>query len=107
MGKLYTSGDDRAYAALAGTFTATGQSAAVNLGRYFNLSLWGTFSAVVSLERSFDGGTTWLNCTRADGTANSFSAAASLVCEEPEAGVLYRLNCTTYTSGTVSWRLSQ
>ncbi|NUB07020.1 hypothetical protein FW320_12650 [Azospirillum sp. Vi22] len=73
----------------------------------FNVSLWGTFVATVALERSFDGGTTWLNCTRPDGTANAFTAPVSLVCDEPETGVLYRLNCSAFTSGTVNWRISQ
>jgi hypothetical protein len=85
-----------------GTFTGTGQSAAFSglapavgsqaLGK-FNLSLWGTFSATVVLQRSFDG-STWLNCAKPDLTDASFTAPISLVVEEPEPGASYRLNCT-------------
>lgn len=100
--------------ALTGTFAATGQSAVFlpdGIGdlvdRAFNISLWGTFVATVQLERSFDNGVTWLPLT-AGGTATlKFTAPCSESAGETEAGVLYRLNCTAYTSGTVNYRLSQ
>jgi hypothetical protein len=98
--------------AVTGTFTATGQSASftptVGIGKLvpaFNMSLWGTFVATIALERSFDAGTTWLPLT-ALGNAISFTGAATEVFDEPESGVIYRLNCTAYTSGTVNYRLS-
>lgn len=106
MGKPNTSAREIG-TAFTGAFSATGASSAFRLQGHFNFSLYGTFVATVSLERSFDGGTTWLNCTRSDGSAGTFTAPVSLVCLEPEAGVLYRLNCSAYTSGTVSYRLSK
>jgi len=112
MAKIDTGGStpDRTRARLTGTFGATGQSASVVLSGPFNFSLWGTFVATVSLERSFDGGTTWHNITRNDGAANAFTAPVSLAVpgdESQEADVLTRLNCSSYTSGTVNYRISQ
>ncbi len=88
---------------VTGSFTATGQSAsfAPIAGRGFNVSLWGTFTASVQLERSFDAGTTWLQA------ATARTAPDSFVCVEPEAGVQYRLDCTSFTSGAINYRVSQ
>ena len=98
---------------VTGTFGETGQSPSFRpvlrrLGEgQFNVSLSGTFVATVALERSFDG-TNWFTCSRdSAGTAASWTAPMSVVVEEPEAGVLYRLNCTAFTSGTVTYRMSQ
>lgn len=107
MGKLSTTDTDLARSAASGTLTALGSTPACALNGRFNLSIWGAFSATVALERSFDGGATWINCSRSDGTNNSLSAAYSGVIDEIESGVLYRLTCTGYTSGTVNWRMSQ
>ena len=72
-----------------------------------NVSIWGTFSASVRLERSFDGGTTWLPLTAAGYSMYAWTAPASETLEEVEANVLYRFDCTAYTSGTINYRLSQ
>lgn len=104
---------------VSGTFTATGQSASFTPipgsnkaqqhgAGYFNMSLWGTFTATVKLQRSFDAGTTWLTVSQdATGADASYTAALSVVAIEPETGVLYRLNCTAYSSGTVNYRISR
>ena len=68
------------------------------------------YVGTIELERSFDGGATWIVCNiDGGGTLASFSAGTpvSLTFGEPEKDVLYRLNCTAYTSGTINWRLSQ
>lgn len=77
-------------------------SAPAALHGAYNFSLSGTWSAVVHLQRSFDGGATWLD-------VQALSANAELVGQEPERGVLYRFGVKTggYTSGTVTGRLSQ
>lgn len=101
---------DRAIRLLSGAFTATGQSASIILRGPFNFSIWDTFVATLSLERSFDGGTTWMNVTRNDGSANAFTAPVSMSVpgdDSGEADVLYRLNCSAYTSGTARYRISQ
>lgn len=100
-------------AVIAGTFTATGQSAsfapAVDArgtnGGAFNVTLSGTFVGTVKLQRSFDNGTTWHDLTAAGTAIAAFTTAVSEVWVEPEAGVNFRLNCTAYTSGTVTYRL--
>jgi hypothetical protein len=94
---------------VTGSFSAAGQSASfqpIN-GRAFNITLWGTFSASVQLERSFDSGATWRALTASGVTLYAWTGAASETAEEAEYGVIYRLNCTAYTSGTVNYRISQ
>jgi hypothetical protein len=102
---------------LSGTFSGTGQSASAQVFGPFNIAIWGTplsgglsgaFSATIALERSLDGGTTWI-AAAADGTgtAASYTSAVSLSGTEPEQGNLYRFDCTVYASGTVNYRLSQ
>src|SRR4051812_43151689 len=91
-----------------GSFTATGTGTSVPVVRRgdFNISLQGTFTATVALQRSFDG-TTWETLTYIDGSAISWTAPMSSLFSEPEQGSLYRFNCTSYTSGTVNWRVGQ
>lgn len=71
----------------------------VNAGHSFNLSIYETFVAVVTLQRSFDGGTTWLD-------VKAYGAPIEDRGFEPE-GALYRVGVKTggYTSGTVNVRL--
>ena len=102
---------------VTGTFTATGVSDSLSPEKGsrrrrgstpFNISLWGTFVGTVKLERSFDGGTTWLPKTvGTDASLYTWSAPISMSDEEGEDGVAYRLNCTSFTSGSISYRLSQ
>ena len=68
-----------------------------------------TFSATVQIERSFDGGKTWVVANIGGGGALAqFSAGTpvSLAFGEPERGVVYRFNCIAYTSGTINYRIS-
>jgi len=96
------------YVAGDGTFTATGNGASVPLARRgdLNFSLSGTFVATIVPQRSFDGGSTWLPLTYVDGSAISWTAPMSTPIPASELGVLWRLACT-WTSGTVTWRISQ
>lgn len=108
MGQPIGGGADTANPLVVGTFTAAGDSAAAVFYGRFNVSLWGTFAGTVQLQRSFDGGTTWLPVSYPlTGDALSWTAAVSTTVEEPEHLVAYRLACTVYTSGTVNYRLSQ
>ncbi|HQT65354.1 MAG TPA: hypothetical protein PLO16_12660 [Acidocella sp.] len=69
-----------------------------------------TFAGTVQLERSFDGGATWLvGNIGGTGTLAQWSAGTpvNLTFGEPEIGVTYRLNCIAYTSGTINYRMSQ
>ena len=68
-----------------------------------------TFVGSVQLERSFDGGSTWIVCNIGGaGTLAVFSAGTpvSVTFGEPEREVLYRWNCTAYTSGNINYRIS-
>lgn len=69
-----------------------------------------TYSGSVQIERSFDGGVTWIVANSGgSGSLAIFSAGTpvNIAFGEPELGVLYRLNCTTYSSGPViNYRIS-
>ncbi len=92
---------------VAGTFNAIGQSAIFDPAtqRDFNISIWGTFVGTVALKRSFDGGTTWL--TKWPVEIYQATTPRTFSDDEPEAGVIYRLECTAFTSGTINYRMSQ
>jgi hypothetical protein len=111
MGQPIGGGNDTAAQGgtlLAGSFTATGQSSAVVFYGSFNLSLWGTFVGTVRLERTFDGGTTWLPVSSDPAGDNlQWTAPFSGTWTEVEHTVGYRFNCTAYTSGTINYRGSQ
>lgn len=64
----------------------------------------------VQLERSFDGGYTWIVCNiGGSGALAQWSAGTpvSITFGEPEKNVLYRLNAIAYTSGNINYRISQ
>jgi hypothetical protein len=64
----------------------------------------------VQLERSFDGGSTFIVCGVGGSGQQAIYAggtAVSIVVTEPERGVLYRLNCTAYTAAVpINYRMS-
>jgi hypothetical protein len=93
---------------LAGTFAAVGASASIQMEKDFNIFLWGTFSGGAQLERSFDSGVTWVPCNvNAVGGGAAYTAPMSGTVSEPEGGLLYRWNCTAFTSGSINYRISQ
>jgi hypothetical protein len=97
---------DMANGVVSGTFTATGASQAYCFFGPFNISVWGTFSGTVLVQRSFDGGTTWLTRLDTPVGSGSFTAPATFALSEPEQGVSYQLECSVFTSGTVNYRMS-
>lgn len=112
MGKLTSGGDELARTVVSGTFTGTGSSEAKAFQEVFNVSFFGTFAATVKIQKSYDGGATWLNLTESDGTILSWSLSLSgenfdQAFYEPEFGVLYKAVCTSHSSGTVNYRMSQ
>jgi hypothetical protein len=66
---------------------------------YFNLSITGTFTATVTVQRSFDKGSTWHD-------VDTFTAAVEEVGFEPET-VKYRLGIKSgdYTGGSAVVRI--
>lgn len=123
MGKQSPSGQEVAQTVVSGTFTGTGQSGNATSGVQttggtqpkppvfqadFNIALWGTFVATIQLEKSYDGGTTWLPIAKnVNGDLMSYTIPINMCMWEPEHNILYRWNCTAYTSGTVNYRISK
>lgn len=107
---------DQANAVVSGQFTGTGTSGYFLVWGPFNVLVYGSggpngnWNATVRLERCFDGGTTWVVCgiggAGQQAVWSTPNQDVSVVAGEPERGVLYRLNCTVYTSGTINYRLS-
>jgi hypothetical protein len=64
-----------------------------------DVSISGTFVGTVTLQRSFNDGATWVNIT-------SYTAPIELLHENNTGGVLYRFNCTAFTSGSIVCRMS-
>jgi|ERR1700761_503236 len=85
--------------------TATGaDAAAIFTGAGVN------FTGSIQLERSFDGGQTWLVCNiGGGGTLAIYNAGTpvNLTFGEPEKQVLYRWNCTALGAGVINYRLSE
>lgn len=85
------------------SFTSTGPGESIELNGPFDVSVdftTGAGAGTVVIERSFDDGATWKP-----------KAVASYTSDAEEQGdspgvVLYRFNCTAYSSGTISTRLS-
>lgn len=107
--------NDIANYVVTGALTGTGTSKIANIYGSFNLLIYGNsgpngaWNATIRLERSFDGGTTWIVCGVGGGGGQAIYTTGtdiSIVVSEPEKGVLYRLNCTAYTSGTLNYRFS-
>jgi hypothetical protein len=101
-------GTERAVSVLAFNTDIPAASPGILLQDRFNVSFFGTFGGLsATLQRSFDDGTTWINCARG-GAAVTYTAALSEAWDpNPEAGVLYRVNVAAIASGTVNVRISQ
>jgi hypothetical protein len=92
-------------AQVAGNATLTGSLSAVGFSetrkvtrKRYNMSVWGTFTGTIQLQRSFDDGATWLVCKEASGPYEGVGI-------EVEAQVQYRFEVTAHTSGTINFRL--
>lgn len=91
-------------------FTATGAGQPyIPSTPSFNVQITGTFVGTVQLERALPNADRTLGAfvpVTIDGGAGiaAFSVPASFSVWEPEAGAQYRLNCTAFTSGTISGR---
>lgn len=108
MAKRTSTSSDTARVLSAGDLTATGKGTAVVApATTINVTVSGTFTATWRPVRSFDGGTTYHPVTDVYGVIYSFTSPASFVIEEPERNVWYAVECTAYTSGTITYRLSR
>lgn len=85
--------------ALLSQFTATGSSISPKeLTGEYSISVSGISGSVVALQRSFDGGATWL-------TVATYAENTEEIIECRGVGILYRFECQTYGSGTVLARI--
>jgi len=75
---------------------------AVEVVGYFNLSISGTWVGTLTVQRSFDSGSTWYDVDTWTENVQEYGL-------EPEGGIQYRAGIKTgeYTSGTCVVRLSQ
>ena len=83
--------------AVDGTFSAVGVSGAQVVNSLGDLSLNFSGTGTVSLERSFDGGTTWNKVAE-------YTESTEKVVRPGSPGQMYRLNCTVYAA-EVAYRL--
>lgn len=97
---------DLANIVVTGSLTATGTIGPFPVYGDFNVALWGTFTGSVHLQKTFDGGTTYIDTILNSGSVAAFSAPGAISLYEPEKGVAYILNATTLSSGTLQARFS-
>lgn len=95
---------------LSGTFTATGQSLGTPVNGRAHVQIDGGVGTV-QIERSVDEAVSWdVLSKNSDGAAASYTTASDVAfngfIDEPMFGVLYRFNCTAFTSGTIVYRLA-
>lgn len=86
---------------IGATQAATGMLG-IRIKSFFNLSISGTWVGTLTLQRSFDAGTTFMD-------VENFTANQENWDQEIESGVLYRIGFKTgnYTSGTALVRISK
>lgn len=97
---------------VTGTFTSTGGGLPFLpvAGRDFNVTVFGTYSGSITLERSFNydvddpSSATWIEVVS---NSTRLLVGPSFIWNEPEYYVIYRLRCTDFTSGTINYRISQ
>ena len=93
---------------LTGQFTGTGTSDSFALHGKANI-LIEDGAGTVHIEKSFDDGNNYyVTSKNSDGDAASYAASVGNVAfhgivEEIGQNILYRLNCTAYTSGTIKY----
>ena len=97
---------------VSGEFTGTGTSLTWEAYNTFTISISGFGEGTIVLQRSFDDGATWLS-------VESFTADFEGIVLETgyrelvssgrfhRKTLLYRFNCTAYTSGTLLYRAGQ
>lgn len=108
MGQLSPTDRDMASSVLTGTLSSAAQGAARVFTGTFNVQLNISGTLTAALQRSFDGGTTFITVSQsADGTPATYTGSVSLSLFEPEEGVYWRVAVTSFSSGSCIFRLSQ
>jgi hypothetical protein len=108
MGKLQPGDRDLASRRAVATITAGNQSTdPVEMPGPFLIMATGGVGTF-ALEFSVDGGSNWFNAQLPSGANNAWTAPFNQHVANPnrEAGILYRLTCTAFTSGPITARIS-
>ena len=106
---------DYATVLVTGAFTDPDSSVPTAFYGAFNAALWSdAFVGTVVFEKSYDGGVSWIVVSRdVAGTAASYPlnwatpTSFNLTLAEVEPSVYWRLRCSSWTSGEISFRMSQ
>jgi len=94
--------------ALTGSFTEAGHSSSLPIYGKVNVTLSGDFSANIAIQRKFSNSNDWHILSKdVEGTSGIFITPISLIIEEIERDVSYRVNCLSYSSGPVVFRISK
>jgi hypothetical protein len=108
MGKSTAGSPESANEIVTGSLTSATAGNWAVIGGNFNIAVWGVFVGTVVIEKSYDGTTTSVPVSKdTSGTPATFTSPFSVYVREPEQGCNYRVNCTAFTSGTISYRISQ
>lgn len=94
---------------ILGTLAAlNGVSPSIEISGWWAVHLTGTFVAQIEVQASKDGGASWAPIS-GDGYGTPMLLQSNIRRWqwEPEQGLLYRLQCVAYTSGTITYALSQ
>lgn len=94
----------------SGSFTGTGVTEGFRPNRGFFTCSFGGGTGTVKIERSRDG-SLWYDVSKdQDGNAASYALTGeemSFDLSQADSEMLWRLNCTAYTSGTITWGFTQ
>jgi hypothetical protein len=85
-------------ASTRGTFSGTGQSTEIPIQGLATLSISGTFTATIDLERKAPESSTWT-------VVESYTSAAEKNIEAVGRKWLYRLNCSSHSSGDADYAI--
>jgi hypothetical protein len=95
---------------VTGSFAATGQSSTITGLGTWRLITHGTWVGIIKIEKSRDGGSTWVEVRQfssgGGGSAADFNANTFGTDDNDGVAAIYRVNCTSYTSGTCNYNFS-
>ena len=104
VGALWELRHRNAATSIKGTLTSNTSSASLGVEGAYTATTHGTWTGTITLERSFDSGTSW----EAASPPTSSTADNNLLFSDSEGdtGVLYRFTMTGYVSGTCTYNLA-
>ena len=107
MGKVTPGDHDMADKAVGGVINAVETGPWNRMGGTFTAWFSGAFIGQLIVEMSYDGGTSAVPLTGADGAPLVIDEPGRIAIDEVEEGVLYRVRAIAWTSGDANWRFSK